>query len=844
MDPLVAFFEHSERAAAVVSDGRIARANAAFRARLGECVGRAAIELVVEDDRMRLHTALGDGERLHVRLATPGRPRVELRLLRTEGAVLLTMESAPEDEDSLLDIPEPIFAVATDHRLLRANAALRELAPHARIGEPAAPLLPPDAKTWEERFERAFAGVPVRIIDHTEVAPGLRRSTEWTLNPLRNAEGRVHAVSCFGRNVTERVRMVETLRESERDTAALVDNTPDLIWSTDRALNLKMYNQAFREFAESTHGLEATPGVSVLDLPPGGDEEEWQERYELALDGERVSAVVPTQGGESEVVLHPILDGERVVGVAGFSHDITERREFERAMQELNAELRVARDRAVQASRAKSTFLANMSHELRTPLNAIMGYSEMLAEDAEIDGLDSFVEDLQRIHSAGGHLLGLINDILDLSKIEAGKMDLHPEPFSLPELVAGIESTVQPLIARKDNELVIEIDSRVGTVVNDEVRVRQILLNLLSNAAKFTDSGRIELVVSLLPGDQVEMAVTDSGIGMSPEQLKRLFQDFEQGDPSTTRKYGGTGLGLAICRRFAEMMGGLIDVESAVGVGSTFRVRLPVVVTPKVADDAVTTPAPAVTTLDSNRSVLCIDDDETVLDLFRRMLEPEGIQVLTALTGEEGLRLAREHRPAAITLDIMMPDTSGWEILHAFQSDPSLAEIPVIMVSLLNDDGAGMALGAADYVTKPVSRGRLVDAVRPYLADPGDIVLVVEDDDDVRDLVRRTLTREGFSVRTARNGRRALHELESLTPALVILDLMMPEMDGFEVVAAMREDERLAGVPVVVLTAMDLTPGQRLSLTGHVKSILGKGEFSKEKLLRQVRRLVSAAALG
>ncbi|MCO4744511.1 MAG: response regulator [Proteobacteria bacterium] len=845
MQPLDAFFEHSAEAAAWVgSDGRIARANAALRGRLGDCVGRAVVELVVPDDRMRLHAALGDARRIEVRLSLPARPRVGLVLRPLEDGVWITFGKTRDDVEALLEVPEPILAVDQSFRLLRANSALRERAPAATVGESALELLPPDPETWKERFNAALAGVPVRAIDHVEIAPGLAISTEWTLNPLEDADGRTYAVGCFGRNITERARIMELLRESERDTAALVDNTPDLIWSADSTLALRMFNQAFREFVETAHGIEATPGLSVLELHPGGGEDEWLDRYEAALDGQRVVAVVPLQdgSGEAEVVLHPILDRERVTGVAGFSRDITERAEFERALTELNGELRVARDRAVQASRAKSTFLANMSHELRTPLNAIMGYSEMLAEDAEIDGLTEFVRDLMRIHSAGDHLLGLINDILDLSKIEAGKMDLVAEAFSLPDLLIDIESTVKPLIARKENTLRLEVDPRLGSIVNDEVRVRQILLNLLSNAAKFTDCGRIGLDAELATGDIVEFRVTDTGIGMTQAQMDRLFQDFEQGDASTTRRYGGTGLGLAISRRFAEMMGGSISVSSEVGEGATFTVRIPVVVEPKHAE-LVTTTSGGVTTIDSNRSVLCIDDDDTVLDLFRRMLEPEGIQVLTAKGGEEGLRLAREHRPAAVTLDVMMPETSGWEVLHAFQLDPVLKDIPVIMVSLLNDNGAGLALGAADYVTKPVNRSRLLGAVQPFLADPGDIVLVVEDDDDVRDLVRRSLTREGYSVRTARNGRLALEELETLRPALVLLDLMMPEMDGFAVVAAMRENPELADIPVVILTAMDLTPGQRLSLSGQVSSILGKGSFSKEKLLRQVRGLVSAAVL-
>ena len=489
------------------------------------------------------------------------------------------------------------------------------------------------------------------------------------------------------------------------------------------------------------------------------------------------------------------------------------------------------------ANRHKSEFLANMSHELRTPLNAIIGYSEMLQEEAEDAGQETMIADLQKINAAGKHLLELINAVLDLSKIEAGKMELYLEDFDVARLVRDIGAVIKPLAEQNGNRLELACDETVGTMHADVTKVRQTLFNLLSNACKFTERGVVELRVARADG-WVTFGVHDTGIGMTPEQMTRLFAEFAQADASVTRRYGGTGLGLALSRRLARMMGGDITVDSVPRRGSTFTVRLPVTVTEAVAT-VVDTSA------DDGRgaTVLVIDDEAAVRDLMQRFLVKEGFRVAVAASGEEGLRRARELRPAVITLDVMMPGMDGWAVLTALKADAALADVPVIMLTMVDDRNLGYALGAAEYLTKPLDRDRLIDVLRRYHPDSGRPILVVDDDPEVRALLRRMLEREGYAIVEAENGRIALERLQAITPAVVLLDLMMPEMDGFDVVSEMRQRAEWRGIPIVVVTAKDLSPEDRRRLNGSVERVLQKGAMSREALLTEVRRLV-AASLG
>jgi signal transduction histidine kinase/CheY-like chemotaxis protein len=490
------------------------------------------------------------------------------------------------------------------------------------------------------------------------------------------------------------------------------------------------------------------------------------------------------------------------------------------------------------ASRHKSQFLANMSHELRTPLNAIIGLTEMMVTNAARFGTEKAAEPLRRVHRAGTHLLGLINQVLDLSKIEAGKLELSPESVTLAPLVDEVVGTARQLADQNKNRLVVDCQESLAPITADPMRLRQILLNLLSNACKFTKQGDVTLRVRKVVDGRnwVELSVADTGIGMTPEQQAKLFEEFTQADSSTARKYGGTGLGLAITRKLARMMGGDVTVTSEIGKGSVFTVRLP------GAPEAVTTSAVETSRQGAGSScILVIDDDSTARELIADHLKAEGFSVVTAAGGREGLKQAKALRPIAITLDVMMPDLDGWSVLAALRQDSELAEIPVFMVTIVDEQHRAIALGASGYLSKPIDRERLHRMVARFKASARPTrVLMVEDDADQRERARGWLNGQQWNVREAANGREALVRLREEKPDLILLDLMMPEMDGFQVVAALQQEPGWRDIPVIVITSRDLDAEDRKRLNSGVQSVLVKETFKPADLVERIRRVMPA----
>ena len=655
-----------------------------------------------------------------------------------------------------------------------------------------------------------------------------------SVTALRDEQGGIIGYLLIGTDNTarkqveaERMLLDQRVRDQQFYTRSLIESNIDALITTDPRGIITDVNKQ----------MEALTGCTRDELigAPFKD---------YFTDPERAEAGIKLVLGESKLTDYELTararDGKETVvsynattfhdrdrklqGVFAAARDVTERKRYEQSLQ--------------QANRAKSVFLANMSHEIRTPMNAILGFSEMLQKKAVERQLDEFGADLEKINAAGKHLLALINDILDLSKIEAGKMELFLESFDVAELIDEVASTIRPLVEKNANTLHIERAPDLGVMHADQIKVRQGLFNLLSNAAKFTQEGKITLDAgreSMDGSEWIVFRVTDTGIGLSPEQIVKLFQDFTQADASTTRKFGGTGLGLALTRRFCQMMGGDVTVHSVPGEGSVFTIKLPAVVS-EAKPEAAAEAAGAVIASARRRGrgwhriaaadascVLVIDDDPTQRDLIQRFLSKEGFCVRTAAGGEAGLRLARQLRPVAITLDVMMPDMDGWSVLSALKADADLRDIPVIMLTMVDDPERGFTLGAADYATKPVDRARLSQILKKYTCPhPPCPVLLVEDDPATREVTRAILEKEGWKVSEAENGRVALECMERERPSLILLDLMMPEMDGFEFAARVRRHPEWRSIPIVVVTAHDLSGEERRRLNGYVETILQK----------------------
>ncbi len=505
----------------------------------------------------------------------------------------------------------------------------------------------------------------------------------------------------------DNARLFTTAQHQKQYFEDLVQNNPVAIVTLDVGHNVVACNPAFEQLYGYTQAEVLGRNLDDL-ITTEATRSEAVAYTEQALEQRPVKVMSQRRRKDGrlvdvEVLGVPVIVGGKRVGLMALYHDITE--------------LLAARRQAEAASTAKSHFLASMSHELRTPLNAIIGYSEMLQEEVAELGQTALAPDLEKIHTAGRHLLALINDILDLSKIEAGKTELYLETFAVQQMLDEVTTTVRPLVEKNANTLVLDGAGDLGEMHADLTKMRQVLLNLLSNACKFTDHGTVTLAVSRecgeRGGDWMVFRVADSGIGMTPPQMAKLFEAFAQAEASTTRRYGGTGLGLAISRRFCQMMGGDITVASDPGKGSIFTVRVPAAVAeaqPEAATTAEATPAGS----GAAGTVLVVDDDPAARNLLVRFLSHEGFRVDEAPDGDTALRRARAARPHVITLDVLMPGMDGWAVLTALKADPALADIPVVMLSVVDEKHIGFALGASDFLTKPIERERLVAVLKKY----------------------------------------------------------------------------------------------------------------------------------
>jgi signal transduction histidine kinase/DNA-binding response OmpR family regulator/HAMP domain-containing protein len=656
-------------------------------------------------------------------------------------------------------------------------------------------------------------------------------------------------LALFRDSVKERNRLTAE-RERERQTLSaaiatisdgfvLYDKEDRIVVCNDRVHEIyPPVADLFRPGTSFREILESAVARQLIDLA-GHTPEEWiAERVRQHAAPHSVVEYTYQDNRWVRISERKTQDGGTVVVYT----DITE-------LKHRQIELEEAREQAEQANKAKSQFLASMSHELRTPLNAIIGYSEILQEDVADLGRDNLVSDLKKIEGAGRHLLGLINDILDLSKVEAGRMDVFIEDVEIVPLLEEVRAIIVPLADKNGNVTEFQMAENLGTMRTDRTKLKQSLLNILSNASKFTEKGRLTLVANRFESDRpmVRFAISDTGIGMNEEQLRRLFQAFSQADTSTTKKYGGTGLGLAITRNFCQLLGGEITVSSRPGEGSTFTIVLPDRSDTSPQGKLADVPHPSDEVHDAP-TVLVVDDDPAARDLLTANLKSAGYRLVQATNGEEALSLARTIRPDAITLDVIMPKPDGWAVLSALKADADLRDIPVIIVTVLSDRGIGLSLGAVDVLTKPVDRARLMALTHSLLRRDGP-VLVVEDDAGAREMIRQTIEKMGLSVAEAVDGRRALAWLgDHPAPAMILLDLIMPEVDGFEVLDALAAHAQWREIPVIVITAKQLTTAERERLLRQAQKVIAKGTASRLDIAAAisgaVRRRPARAAAG
>ncbi len=701
-------------------------------------------------------------------------------------------------------------------------------------------------------FEQSFTDDTSWIVSETKLADGGQLLVYSDITELKEKEKQVKAAQ-------------DQVRETEKRMTDALNSMPHGISLWNKDDTLAMRNTLAFDIHKGAGIDTYQPGISYKEQIKSWEEfdffdfdnQEQKSNFFKSVKGSRKnlkgSMTVETprfyNGTYWQATYRRLDDG----GVFTIFSDITELKKREEELNKTITELDLAREKANAANQTKSQFLANMSHELRTPLNAIIGLTEMLKEDAADDGLEDFEEPLDRVFNAGKHLLTLINDVLDLSKIEAGRVELFNETFELNQILDDVMKTSSPLAQKNDNELVIKYKTDIDFVTADQTRVKQVVLNLISNACKFTEKGKITVGVNKIMqsgGDLISIEVSDTGIGMSEEQMARLFNSFVQADSSTTRKYGGTGLGLTISKQLAILMGGDVVVNSELGKGTTFTATfladfIGASESVKNLNQQTGSLIENVVSIEnsSGKTVLIIDDDPTVSELMKRQLLKEGYKVIIAPNGKEGIRLARDLNPDVITLDILMPEMDGWSVLRTLKADPKVSNIPVIMASILDEKNKGFSLGAADFLSKPVQKEYLMKSIRNLIGDRENLkICLIEDDDSLRFTIREILEKQNVKIIEAENGQVGMSVLqkEEIKPDLILLDLMMPVMNGFEFLKVIRETE-LSTIPILVLTGAELSDDERKFLSGETQKILEKSDDTLSSIVNEVGNVIKAS---
>jgi PAS domain S-box-containing protein len=717
------------------------------------------------------------------------------------------------------------------------------------------------------RQARSYLGVPIFVGGQAIGAISVQNTAQ------ENAftENDQHLLSTIAANVgiamqnarffDEIKRQQQYTQETQRRLADIINFLPDATLVIDSVGKVIAWNRAIEEMTGIPADQMIGRGNHEYALPFYGERrpilidlvlkprEEIEEQYAQLqwngdiLTGEAYTPALKERGRYLYATASALHDAQgNTVGAIETIRDITDRKHAEE-------ELKKARASAEQANQAKSAFLANMSHELRTPLNAIIGFTRIVRRKAEGVLPEKQTENLEKVLTSAEHLLNLINTVLDIAKIEAGRMDVLAANFRIGALMDLCANTAQPLL-RPGVTLEKQVEERLNIVHSDQDKIRQILLNLLSNAAKFTHQGSITLAARQ-EGENLQVSVCDTGIGISPEALPRIFREFQQADTSTTRQYGGTGLGLSISRNLARLLGGDLNVESEPGKGSTFMLVVPMHYGTKAVSRLEEEPAPRQDTIpplprSTKKHILVIDDDPDAVYLLQENLNPQEFEILGARNGEDGMRMARLCRPQAILLDIVMPGTDGWQVLHDLKADPLIAGIPVVFLTIVDKKALGLQLGAAAYLLKPLDPVEVQATLRRVIGEAAQSptrVLVVDDDPNIADMLRQCLPEGDFRLDSALDEEAGLRTVEQHPPDILLLDLIMPHLDGFGVIERLRANPRTQDLPIIVLSARDLSAAEQARLKETVALVMKKQGFEGATLVEAINELLKQEGL-